>query len=77
MSPWIASAIIIVVTCCDALRDRWSSRNVEWWKWHIVKWIAFFVPLVALTVLFVPILYWIFLAAFCSFLWNFLYRFKA
>ena len=41
----------IVVCICDALRDRWSSRIVEWWKWHMVKWMAFFSPFVVVFLL--------------------------
>lgn len=44
-------ALIIVVTACDALRDRWMFElgarrwTRKQWRWHVVKWIAFYAPL--------------------------------
>lgn len=44
--------LIIVVTACDALRDRWifdlgaGRWTRKQWRWHAVKWIAFYLPLI-------------------------------
>lgn len=76
MSPYLAAAIVFVVACSDALRDRWVSRQVGWWQWHIIKWLAFYPPLVALVVLFVPKVYWAPLAAICMIAWRVIYRYK-
>ncbi len=75
-SIWIA-LLITAVTCCDALRDRWVDRKVEWWQWHIVKWIAFYTPLVTLTILFIPLVYWPVLVASNWILWRLIYRYNA
>ncbi len=42
----IIIAIIIIATFFDALRDGWKEQDVGFWKWHTVKWIAFFLPLI-------------------------------
>ncbi|MBN1465995.1 hypothetical protein JXA02_09550 [candidate division KSB1 bacterium] len=70
---WTA-VIVVIVTASDALRDRWVVRQVGWWQWHIVKWIAFYPPLVVLTVRYIPWIYWIPLVAVCWILWRVLYR---
>jgi hypothetical protein len=76
MSPYIAAAIVFFVACSDALRDRWVSRQVGWWQWHIAKWLAFYPPLVALVVLFIPIAYWAPLAGICMIAWRIIYRYN-
>ncbi len=73
MHPIWVALIVIVVTCCDAFRDRWTSRQVNWWQWHIVKWIAFYTPLVALTVLFIPWIFWIPLVIVARIVWRAIY----
>ena len=72
-----AVVIIIVVTVCDALRDRWITRNVGWWQWHIVKWIAFYTPLVVLTVLFIPWVWWPPLVIVAEILWRVVNRYRS
>jgi hypothetical protein len=76
MSPILAAAIVVFVACCDALRDRWVNRTAEWWPWHIVKWLAFYPPLIALTVLFIPWMWWPFLTGVSWILWRIIYRFN-
>ena len=76
MNPYWVAFIVLVVTAADALRDRWTSRRVNWWQWHIVKWIAFYTPLVALTVFFIPWESWFALAIGAWLLWRAIYRYK-
>lgn len=42
--------LILVVTGADALRDAWMSGTTRtgWWQRHIVKWVQFYAPLVAI-----------------------------
>ena len=41
----IILAVIVITVFFDALRDGWYGR-IGWWKWHIVKWIAFYTPII-------------------------------
>lgn len=38
--------IIAIATIFDAWRDAWI--NAAWWPRHVVKWVAFYVPLIYL-----------------------------
>ncbi|MBN1560413.1 hypothetical protein JW998_09195 [candidate division KSB1 bacterium] len=76
MNPIWTAVIVVIVTASDALRDRWVSRQVGWWQWHIVKWIAFYPPVIALTIRYIPWPYWIPLTAVCWILWRVIYRFN-
>ena len=76
MSPILAALIVVVVTASDAFRDRWVSRQVGWWQWHIVKWIAFYPPLAVLTIRYIPWAYWAPLVAVCWILWRVIYRYN-
>ena len=56
---WYLLGLFIVVSIFDALRDRWLPVHSDskwwyfqydwkWWRWHLVKWVAFFLPLMEL-----------------------------
>lgn len=74
--------LIIYLACVfDAWRDAQSCRKerISWKKWHIVKWCAFYPPLVYLVLLwFVESGYnYISLAGFtviCWITWRFIYN---
>ena len=74
-------AIILVVTVCDALRDRWHGdlgKLERWtekqWRWHVVKWISFYSPLVYILLqLRSECSSVAFLAIFCLILWRVVY----
>ena len=41
--------IVILVSCFfDGWRDTLVDRRSSWWKFHIIKWLAFFPPLIYL-----------------------------
>jgi hypothetical protein len=66
----------LVVVMCDALRDRWVDRRVGWWRWHIVKWLAFYTPFVYVIVTDrLPVLPVFGYAVFCCVLWRIAYRY--
>lgn len=73
----VVSLLIALVTICDAMRDAWVSgrrRDIGWWEWHIVKWIAFYAPLVVLCVTFLETWQMLALAILCYGLWELTYR---
>ena len=48
MRAGLIVGIVMVVTICDAYRDRWMPdrcRGEKRRQWHWVKWVAFFTPL--------------------------------
>jgi hypothetical protein len=55
---YIAIAVILLSSAADALRDAWM-RSEGWWKRHAVKWVAFYSPLVFITVVHLRIEIWI------------------
>jgi hypothetical protein len=73
----ILSLTIAIITVCDAARDAWlHSRKpgVGWWEWHIVKWVAFYIPLVWLCMVYLPLWWTLLLALLCYGLWNLVYN---
>ena len=36
----------VIVCICDALRDKWVDRIVGWNQYHMIKWVAFYLPFV-------------------------------
>lgn len=44
----ISSIILILASFVDGARDAGIRRpsEVSWWRWHIVKWVGFYMPLV-------------------------------
>jgi hypothetical protein len=69
--------LIVLVTICDALRDRWVfdiklSDRWTWkhWRWYIVKWIAFSLPLIYVVIESPMRLVAAPLAIFCVWLWR-------
>lgn len=77
----IELAIIIIVTICDALRDRWTfDLGPAWtkkqWRWHIVKWLAFYLPLLYIVVKMGVGRMTAVLAIVCFFLWRGIYYYK-
>ena len=71
-----AVAVILLSTAANALHDRWITRNVGWWQWHIVKWIMFFPPLVYIAVYFLSWQWWLPLAIVSWILWRIIYKGK-
>lgn len=76
--------IVFVVTITDALRDRWHGELgdtgpfFDWtkkqWRWHLVKWIAFYTPLVYVVARAQLELVWLLvLSVFSFFLWRLVY----
>lgn len=48
MLKFIILLIMLATPPLDATRDAWLNsryRKVSWWKWHLVKWAAFYPPL--------------------------------
>lgn len=47
----IILVIILISVIFDAYRDSWIHRKpgISWLRWHLVKWTAFFSPLVLLS----------------------------
>lgn len=43
--------MFVFVSVADAVRDAWVARKAPWWRWHVVKWLAFYTPLVCIIVL--------------------------
>lgn len=43
--------IIFISVVFDAYRDSWIHRkpNISWLRWHLVKWVSFFSPLILLS----------------------------
>ena len=77
----ILLAIAGVVVCiCDALRDKWVDRIVGWNQWHLVKWIAFYVPLIIIIMFVKPVKHdWLTVfvyTLFCWALWNIVYNWR-
>lgn len=48
---WVA-LVCFVASFFDGARDAGIGRfsHVTWWRWHVVKWIAFYTPLVFILV---------------------------
>ena len=71
----MALAIILISTATNALHDRWIiRRKVGWWKWHIVKWIMFFPPLIFIAEYFVRWYFWGPLVIISWILWRSIYK---
>lgn len=74
----LIATVGIIVVICDALRDAWVNRAVEWWQWHTVKWIAFYSPFIIVTLLRVKLTkrnlkWYVAYALLCWLLWQFTY----
>lgn len=50
--------LIIIVSALDALRDAWYGQK-DFRTWHLVKWAAFYPPLIVLLVTFVDWHWWV------------------
>ena len=85
---WIILVVILITTILDAFRDRWIPkvcRGDDWLMWHIVKWGAFFLPLLLLSYFWLEyqnfktiyIFAFIVFAILCNIIWRSIYRFKA
>ena len=72
----LALAVVILSTAMNALHDKWITRNVGWWQWHIVKWLMFFPPLIFITLHFIDWRLWIPLVVVCWVLWRSIYTSK-
>ena len=50
MNPSGVSFIVVAVfvSLMDGIRDANVGRQAGWWRWHIVKWFAFYTPFIAL-----------------------------
>ncbi len=84
---WFILIILFVTTVLDAFRDRWipkRCRGEAWLAWHLVKWGAFFLPLILLSYIWldqhafkpVYIAFFVAFAIFCNVVWNVIYKFK-
>ena len=51
VSVVVIMVTILIAVIFDAYRDSWVHRKpgISWQRWHLVKWIAFFSPLVLLS----------------------------
>jgi hypothetical protein len=76
--------IIFVSVIFDAYRDSWVHRKPEigWLRWHLVKWVSFFSPLILLSYFYfriggltrLAIAIFLIFAAICYVVWRMIYR---
>jgi len=60
-----------IVCICDSIRDYFVIRTIKWLFWHIIKWIAFFIPLIfILYLLKIELTILIILSIDCSLIWH-------
>ena len=52
-----AVALLLLASAADAVRDAWIRK--DWWPRHIIKWLAFYPPLLWILVREVPPLWWV------------------
>jgi len=45
---YVFISVAVVVSLMDGIRDANVGRRAGWWRWHIVKWLAFYTPFAAL-----------------------------
>jgi len=55
---WAAIALLLTVSLLDGMRDALFGRT-DWWTWHLVKWAAFYPPLVWITIRELGMKWWI------------------
>jgi len=83
----IILGVVLLTVILDAMRDRWlpkRCRDEAWLEWHLVKWGAFFPPLILLSYFWLAyydfrliyILIYILFVILCSIVWRFIYGFK-
>jgi len=75
---------IFISVVFDAYRDSWVHRKPEigWLRWHLVKWISFYSPLVLLSFFYfreggftvVMVVVFLAFALICYFVWRLIYR---
>lgn len=84
---WVILIVILTTTILDAFRDRWIPkvcRGEDWLLWHLVKWGAFFLPLILLSYFWLEhyrfrtsnIIIFIVFAIVCNVVWSFVYQYK-
>ena len=77
-------AIIFIAVVFDAYRDSWVHRhpNIGWLRWHLVKWISFFSPLILLSYFYflkggftaVTIIVFVVFIIICYLVWRLIYN---
>jgi len=84
---WLIVAVILTSTIMDAVRDRWLPKvcnGEDWWRWHLVKWGAFFPPLILLSYFWLEYYHFqiiyifamVVFAVLCNIIWRFVYNYK-
>ena len=75
----IAYITILITSFCDGIRDGEAniSRKASWIHWHIVKWVAFYSPILLIIILInYSILEIVSLAFFSWLLWRLGYKMR-
>jgi len=77
-------ATIFISVVFDAYRDSWVHRkpSISWLRWHLVKWISFFSPLILLSYFYfreegfsiAMVVIFLVFALVCYFVWRLIYK---
>lgn len=72
MEAIIIVIILWITSLFDSMRDGWKESNIGYYRWHAIKWAAFFTPLLYLVHrLYVLGLHWILLLLVALISWIF------
>jgi hypothetical protein len=41
--------LILIVVITDVLRDKFFG-SIDWWLWHVIKWINFYLPILYIVI---------------------------
>jgi len=76
MIQYIALGVIISTVFFDSLRDG-MMHNKNWWRWHVVKWLQFYVPILFVMVVHLNWKWWLILPIPCWIIWQLTLRYVA
>lgn len=66
--------LILIYVITDSLRDKLFGM-VNWWLWHIIKWIEFYLPIFYIIYKTnFSIRFWIIFTIICTIVWITIYR---
>jgi len=67
---YVAIIVIVLTVFFDALRDGFIN-DPNWWKRHIFKWLAFYIPILYIMIVHVGLVWWwILLVPCCWIIWQ-------
>jgi len=71
----LALIVLAAAVLLDPVRDAWIYRHpsISWKDWHLVKWFAYFPPLVLITLNYFAWHEIIFIAVIALVAWRFVY----